>query len=142
MQVASPPSPDRSQRNPESSEANSFYDQGSPSSKFSSGNYWNNAPGVIGEAEGASTDAKSAGFIDEGVPVEDAFKADVIACVKFMRTQDGKDWHVSNVNEATRSDDGSASLNLVLCSGDLCLMKKFTVQKGVVSVAASGGLFG
>ena len=30
----------------------------------------------VRQVQGASTDAKSAGFIDEGVPVEDAFKAD------------------------------------------------------------------
>ena len=140
---ASPPSPDRSSRNANGEDAKSFYVKNSPQAAFAGGNYWSNNAGTIDEDEaeadgnGASTD----GFLDEGVSVPDAFKSDVFACVTFMRKQDSKDWHVSNVNSTTRNDDGSSSLDLVLCSGDLCSMKKFTVSKAGVVTVEKAGLF-
>jgi len=143
----SPPSPNRSIRNAEGKDANAFYEKDSGQSQFGGSQFWGQtAPGVITDEEHDNTiptaSKTTEDMIDEGVTVDEAFKADVLACVTHMRATDGKAWHVSNVNSAVRNGDGSATLGLVLCSGDLCSMKNFTVTNGVVSEAKkSGGAF-
>ncbi len=150
-----PPSPDRSSRNAASPDANKFYDPASPAAQFSSAQFWSGGAGVVDDDGNVSQPAAAAPAgggggagdedhtIEDGVPVDAAFRQDVVRAVKWQRAQDGKDWHCSNVNSATRNGDGSAALGLVLCSGDLCTMKNYTVgADGMVSAPAkAGGMF-
>jgi hypothetical protein len=126
MSTKDPKSPDRSNRNAEGKDATAFYEESSQSSQFGGGQFWGMQKAGIIEDTDDEVPESIANFVDEGVTVDEAFKADIIACVTLMRT-DGKAWHVSNVNSATRNSDGSSSIDLVLCSGDLCCMKKFSV---------------
>ena len=139
---AAPPSPERSERNAEGKESKSFYNKESANSAFGEGAFWGmSAPGIIeDDEEGIAVSNSDGGFIGENVPVEAEFKDAVIASVKFAR-KDGKDWHVSNVNSASKNASGGTDLDLVLCSGDLCTMKKFSVTSGGDVSAVGGGMF-
>lgn len=149
-----PPSPDRSSRNAASPDANKFYEAGSAAAQFSSAQFWSGGAGVIDDdgkvskptaaaAAGGEGDEDEDHCIEDGVPVDASFRQDVVRAVKWQRAQDGKDWHCSNVNSATRNGNGSAALGLVLCSGDLCTMKNYTVTvDGTVSAPVkAGGMF-
>ena len=103
-------------------------------------------------AEKAQVDSSTAAAAADGsegdealieCPVDDAHKAAVLAAVKHYNKETGKNWHVSNVNKVEAAEDGSASVDLVLCSGEMCTMKKFSVNAdGVAStVAPAGGGF-
>ena len=137
----SPTSPERSGRNAEGKDATAFYENNNEASKFGGSQFWGTQQaGIITDEDDDTTQKMTeTDMIDQGVPVDEAFKADVIACVTFMRAKDGKAWHASNVNSAVKNEDGSSSLSLVLCSGDLCTQKKFTVAKGVVSEPTTKG---
>ena len=142
MASSPPSSPLRSARNAEGEDAKAFYDKGSPNSAFNERAFFNsNAPGIIDDEEGSAGGVAHGGdLIDDGACPDESFRSDVERAVTFQRAQDGKQWHCSNVNSATRNDDGSCALGLVLCSGDLCTMKKFNVSpEGEVSIPASGG---
>lgn len=141
-----PGSPIRSERNANSPSSKAYYNKASPESQFNQNAFFNgNAPGIIeDEAEEVKSADSDTDLIDEGACPDESFRADVERAVKFQSNQDGKKWHCSNVNSATRNEDGGCDLGLVLCSGDLCTMKRFTLAAdGSVSAAASGsGLFG
>ena len=142
-----PGSPIRSERNANSPSSRAYYEKSSPESKFNQNAFFNgNAPGVIEDEPKDTTMSPDSdtSLIDEGACPDESFRVDVERAVKFQRSQDGGKWHCSNVNSATRNADGGCALGLVLCSGDLCTMKKFTVAAdgAVTTEASGGGLFG
>ena len=142
-------SPSKSERNAEGADARAFYDKASGNAQFNEATFYGHAAGIIEDDEEDARKAAAAGkfsgdLIDGGaLGQHEAFRAEVEKAVRFARDADGKDWHCTSVNNAERKQDGSCALGLVLCSGDLCTMKKFNVAvDGTVSAPASGGLFG
>uniref|UniRef100_A0A6U3AJC0 Uncharacterized protein n=1 Tax=Lotharella globosa TaxID=91324 RepID=A0A6U3AJC0_9EUKA len=54
----------------------------------------------------------------------DKEKAAVIACEEFYQKEEGKDWHISGLNEKEETMNGF-KLSLMLCKGDQCTMQDF-----------------
>eukprot|EP00471_Norrisiella_sphaerica_P000053 CAMPEP_0184480616 /NCGR_PEP_ID=MMETSP0113_2-20130426/2110_1 /TAXON_ID=91329 /ORGANISM="Norrisiella sphaerica, Strain BC52" /LENGTH=73 /DNA_ID=CAMNT_0026859191 /DNA_START=49 /DNA_END=270 /DNA_ORIENTATION=- len=46
------------------------------------------------------------------------------ACEEFYQKEEGKDWHVTGVQETKKTNDGF-TMDLMLCMGDQCTMQSF-----------------
>merc|ERR1712146_483816 len=55
-------------------------------------------------------------------------KKAVEACEKFYQKEEGKDWHVTGLQEC-KKDGQEFKISLMLCAGDQCTMKDFTVEE-------------
>jgi hypothetical protein len=152
MSTSSSPSssPSKSGRNAEGADAQAFYDPAHGNAQFNENSFFGHAAGIIEDDEedarvAAAADKFSGALIDGGaLGLHEAFRAQVEHAVRFARSADGKDWHCTSVNSAERKEGGGCSLGLVLCSGDLCTMKKYDVAAdgAVTAPASGGGLFG
>merc|ERR1711998_466581 len=60
--------------------------------------------------------------------LSEAEKNAVKACEAFYQEEEGKEWHVTGLQECKKDGEGF-KISLMLCAGDQCTMKDFTVEE-------------